>query len=145
MNSKESINKTYNPIFLINILLFILSASIGIYYFVLSLGYSDRLYPILVQTVSLASIIIFSPDLIKIVLDRISTTTNERWFTSSTFITIIILGLVILIGYLLSYQSFNTGTYLIYIALPLLLISLAFYFYYFNLIHIFYYSLFFFF
>jgi len=145
VNSKESINKTYNPIFLINILLFILSASIGIYYFVLSLGYSDRLYPILVQTVSLASIIIFSPDLIKIVLDRISTTTNERWFTSSTFITIIILGLVILIGYLLSYQSFNTGTYLIYIALPLLLISLAFYFYYFNLIHIFYYSLFFFF
>ena len=142
MNSKESINKSYNPIYLVNILLFILSASIGIYYFVLSLGYSDRLYPIIVQTVSLASIIIFSPDLIKIVLDRISTTTNGRWFTSSIFITILVLGLVIFIGFLLPYQSFNMSTYLIYIALPLLLISLAFYFYYFYPIDIFYCSLF---
>lgn len=101
------------------------------------------MYPIIVQTVSLACIIIFSPDLIKIGLDQISNITTGRWFTSNIFITIIILGLVVFIGYLLPYQSLNTGVYLIYIALPLILISLAFYFYnYFKPIHIFYYSLF---
>ncbi len=102
------------------------------------------MYPIIVQTVSLASIIIFSPDLIKIVLDRISTTTNGRWFTSSIFIAIIILCSIILVGYLIPSLNFNINQYLLFIAAPLLIISLVKYFFSsFHWSDIFYYGIFF--
>jgi hypothetical protein len=144
MHSKGANIISYNPFYLVNILLFILSATLGSFYLILSIDYADGLPLIIIEFISLTSIILFLPELIRFIIDRVGGVRKQWWFYSNSFLTIIILSLVSLIGYFLTIHSVPANTYLVIIATPLVLICTALYvYYYFHPIDFVYYILFF--
>ena len=123
----------------INLLLLVVTITIGFYCWILSYGFTDHSPLTIIKAISFTSILLFLPDFIFFLLNKISSPNKYQWFRSIPFITLLVIIMLLLLSVLQSVWSLKLYSYLLYFGLFLILAFIIRYLvYYFKFIDIIY-------
>jgi hypothetical protein len=113
--------------FKLNIALLAFSMCMGLYYYILSIGYFSEHHQKIIDTLSLVCIALLSPDLSNYIITKFVNKNSSRRFSSTSLYSIMSILILILIGTVISFYNLKINHLLLYLAIPIIVTYLLIY------------------